>query len=78
MKSFVAWSLIGLATIGSVGCGANIPDVSEIDENPKADPEAMRAAIEEMQRRMKESSGGRPVGDVDVNKQVESSTGGGE
>jgi hypothetical protein len=67
---------MGLATIGAVGCGANIPDVSEIDENPKADPEAMRKAMEEMQKRMKESAGGRSVSTVDIDKQVETTTGG--
>ena len=79
MKAFVAWSLLGLATVGMVGCGANIPAVEEIDANPKADPDAMRKSMKDMEERMKAtaSKSGKSTPSVDIDKQVEQSTGGG-
>ncbi len=77
MKAFVAWSLLGLAAIGMVGCGANIPPVESIDENPQADPDAMAKSMKDMMDRMQESAqkGGQQAPKVDIDKQVQESAG---
>jgi len=78
MKRFLVIGAIALATVGLPGCGANIPDADDIDPNPVADPDAMRKGIEEMRKHRADGAKGRDVGKVDIDKQVERSTGGGD
>lgn len=73
MKKFLSIAFVALCACAVNGCGADIPSDDEIKE-VKADPDAMKRAMEEMAKQ-RENSGAKDKPKIDA--VIEQNTGGG-